>query len=203
MSKLLFEPVKHEYTVEGVKVPSVSEVTRFLSDQIYSGDVDKNILERAAERGTAVHEASAILDAKGSVEIDESMLGYIESYVSFVKERKPVWFNTEWAVHYDKVFAGTLDRYGEIDGKRVIVDLKTTSKITGKHIAVYEAAQNLYRKALEHNGYEVDEIYILNLKNDGTYELIFIPFDDTLADACLAMHAAMKRAKPRRRKKNG
>lgn len=51
-----FDETKHVYaTPEGVRVPSVSELLRPLTASVYS-EVDPEVLRRAAEFGTAVHE---------------------------------------------------------------------------------------------------------------------------------------------------
>lgn len=198
MDELCFDKEEHRYTLNGEEVPSVSEITRFLSRELYS-DVDPLVLEAAAERGTAVHEASEQLEKDGKAELPEKYLPYLKAYLSFLKEKTPNWEAIEWQVHNGTLYAGTIDRYGMLDGKRVIVDLKTSSTIGRGHKVLYTAAQNLYRRAIE-EAHPVDAIYILQLKKDATWKLIELEVQDELADACLAMHQALKKNK--RRKKN-
>ena len=57
MAQLLFFDECHKYTLDGEELPSVSQLTRFISREIY-GDVGQFNLDRAAERGTAVHKAT-------------------------------------------------------------------------------------------------------------------------------------------------
>lgn len=197
MASLMFFDEAHRYTVDGEEVPSVSEITRFMARELYA-EVNQLALDKAADRGTKVHKATEALDKFGSVEIEDDLLGYVKAYVSFVKDNSPSWEKIEWPVHNEKLYAGTIDRYGTIGEKKGIVDLKTTGTITPGHRAVYTAAQNLYRLAIEKD-WEVDFIDIVQLKPDGTYKVYEIEIQDELALACLALHNAMKKRKRRKK----
>lgn len=197
MASLVFYEKNHRYTVDGEDVPSVSEITRFISRELYS-DVVQFALDNAADRGTRVHKATEALDKFGSVEISDEIAPYVKAYVKFLKEHQPTWEKVEWAVHKDTEYAGTLDRYGSLDGIKSIVDIKSTKNITKHHRTLYTAGQNLYRKAIEPD-FQVDKLYILQLKDDETYKLIEIPKDDALADSCLILHNALKKQKRRRK----
>ncbi len=194
MAQLLFFDEGHKYTIDGEELPSVSELTRFISREIY-GDVGQFNLDRAADRGTAVHKATELLDKYGTAEIDEDIAPYLQAYIAFRKEHKCEWQKIEYATHHpENLYAGTLDRVGTIDGKLVVLDIKTSSTIQKP---LYTAQLNLYRKMLPD---PIEQLVILHLKKDGTYKLIDIPIDDTLADACITMHEALKKKK--RSKKN-
>ena len=198
MAKLIFYDDTHRYTVDGEEVPSVSEITRFLSRELY-GEVMQYILDNAAERGTKIHKATEALDKFGTVEIEDDIGPYLQAYVSFLKDHKPEWEKIEWSVCNDLLYAGTVDRYGTMDGKKVIVDIKSTGTITRGHRVLYTAAQNLYRCAVEKEK-PVEALYILQLKKDGTYRLYELPIDDALPTACLVMHNAFKRQKKKTKK---
>lgn len=196
MANLVFFEEGHRYTVNGEDVPSVSEITRFITKDVYQ-DVMQYAMDTAAARGTKIHKATEALDKFGSVEIPDDVTPYVKAYVNFLKEEKPVWEKIEWAVHKDTEYAGTLDRYGSLRGKQAIVDIKSTKNITKQHRVLYTAGQNLYRKAIE-GTHKVEAIYILQLNDDETYKLIEIPIEDELADACLALHKALKKQKRRK-----
>ena len=194
MAQLLFFDEGHKYTLDVEELPSVSQLTRFISREIY-GDVGQFNLDRAADRGTAVHKATELLDKYGTAEIDEDISPYLKAYIAFRKEHKCEWQKIEYATHHpENLYAGTLDRVGTVDGKLVVLDIKTSSTIQKP---LYTAQLNLYRKMLPD---PIEQLVILHLKKDGTYKLIDIPVDDTLADACVTMHEALKKKK--RSKKN-
>lgn len=200
MSTLLFYDDSHKYTVDGEEVPSVSELTRFLTREMYS-EVPQYVLDNAAQRGTKIHKATEALDIYGKVEIDSDLVDYLKAYVSFRKEVNPEWEKIEWSICNDKLYAGTLDRYGLIDGVPTILDVKTTASITGLHKVVYTAQLNLYRLAVMKEK-PVEALTILQLRKDGTYKLYHIEVNEPLAQACITMHEAIKNAKKRRKKKN-
>ena len=197
MAKLLFFDTGHKYTLDGEELPSVSEVTRFISREVY-GDIGQYNLDRAAERGTAVHKATEILDKYGTVEISTDIEPYIKAYIAFRKEHDCKWELIE-AARYDpdKRYAGTLDRLGTVDGELAIVDIKTTAVISPAHKKIYTAALNLYRRMFPER--EIKKLLIVQLRKDETYKLHRLDIDDSLADACLTLHEALKK-KPKRKK---
>lgn len=116
MAKLLFFDSTHTYTVDGEEFPSVSEISRFASREVY-GDVSQFNLDNACSRGSAVHKATEILDKYGKVECDEDIVPYIQAYVQFRKDfgisdyayiEKPL-------ANEELKYAGTIDRIYKID----------------------------------------------------------------------------------------
>lgn len=171
----------------------MSELTRFISREVY-GTVTQFTLDNAAERGTKVHKLCEALDKYGECEAPEDVSGYVMAYLKFLKEHKPEWKQIEAAhFHPDKIYAGTIDRYGTLDGKRVILDIKTSSAIQKP---LYTAQLNLYRLMLTE---PVDALIIAHLHKDGKYKLVELPIDDALATACITLHQALKK-KPRKKK---
>ena len=187
MANLVFFEENHRYTIDGEEVPSVSELTRFIAREIY-GEVNQQILDNAAERGKKVHKATEALDKYGQVEI------------LFRREHEVEWQKIEWPVNNGNLYAGTLDRYGTVDGIPAIVDYKTTANIDQGHKMLYTAAQNLYRMAIEKD-HPVEKLIILQLIKDGSYKLYELEIQDELANACLALHQALKRKKRTRKEK--
>lgn len=194
--ELVFREEDHKYFLNGEEIPSVSELTRFLSKEVY-GEIDPIALDRAAERGTAIHSFLEELDRNGTVEVPSEYDGYIAAYLKFREEHDVEWREIEWMVHTDK-YAGRIDRYGYVDGKPCIVDFKTTSRITRAHEVLYTAAQSLYRMAV--NDRPVDMSYILQLKSDGTYKFISLNYDTALASACIILHNAFSKTKRKKKK---
>lgn len=200
MATLLFYDDKHRYTVDGEEVPSVSELTRFLTREVYT-EVPQYFLDAAADRGTKIHRATEALDKFGKVEIDSDLAAYLQAYVSFMKDIAPDWEKIEWSVCNDKLYAGTVDRYGKMNDLPVIVDIKTTQTITGLHKVLYTAQLNLYRLAVMKEK-PVEALWVLQLKKDATYKLIQLDINEELAKACITMHEAIKNSKRRRKKKD-
>lgn len=190
MATLLFFDQGHKYTVDGQELPSVSELCRFLSREIY-GDINQYTLDAAADRGTRVHKATEALDLYGKVDVDDDILPYLQAYLNFRKEHQVTWEKIEYAAyHPEDGYAGTIDRYGLLDGKRAIVDYKTTAVI---HKPLCAATLNLYRRTMVRNGFQVDALFILQLKKDGKYRMVEFPVDDELPSALLTLHHTLEK----------
>ena len=126
-SRLKFDEAKHEYWRDGRQLLSVTQVLQA------TGMVDTRWFnERAATRGTFVHEATALLD-QGTLDmesLDPVIAPYVRGYERFLNDCQPVWSRIEWLCCDDvSDLAGTVDRIGTIVVKgvpqTVIVDLKT------------------------------------------------------------------------------
>lgn len=196
MAQLLFFDEGHKYTLDGEEFPSVSDICRFLSREVY-GTVAQYTLDQAADRGTRVHKACEALDVYGKVEVSEDIAPYLKSYLKFRQEHAVKWNMVERSIAHPKErYAGTIDRYGELDGAKALVDLKTTYTVH-KRLAI--AQLNLYRWMIEEEGHSVEKQYILHLTKDG-YKLIEIEKRDDVPTALLTLHRLMEKKK--RRKKN-
>lgn len=120
IARLIFFDDTHTYTVDGEEFPSVSEISRFASREVY-GEVSQFNLDNACSRGSAVHKATEILDKYGKCECDEDIERYIRAYVQFRKDfgikdyahiEKPL-------AHEELKYAGTIDRIYNIDQRFV------------------------------------------------------------------------------------
>lgn len=192
MATLLFFDQGHKYTLDGEELPSVSELCRFLSREIY-GDVAQWRLDQAADRGTAVHKATEALDKYGKVDVQDGILPYLQAYLSFRREHPAEWQKIEWqAYHQEDLVAGTMDRVGMLDGKSSVLDIKTSYSVTRKHKVLYTAQLTWYKRICERNGINIDKMFVLHLKKDATYKLIQLEPDDELAHSLLVLHKSLK-----------
>lgn len=195
MAKLIFLDDNHEYRVGDEVLPSVSEILRFITRELYDS-VSQYTLDNAADRGKRVHKATENLDRYGEVQVDNDIVPYVQAYVKFCKDYCPQWTRIEYACyHPEMMFAGTFDRYGTIDSEQYLVDIKTTAT---RHKIREEAQLCGYQKIAEANGLKVDKRAILQLKKDATYKFDVMGDDDTLFLACYQIHKATER---KRRKK--
>lgn len=197
MSSLQFFDKGHIYMLDGERLPCVSDLCRFLHRELYA-DAPVWQMEAAADRGTKVHAATEALDRTGRAEIEEEYLPYLQAYALFRQEHAVSWELIEHAdYHPAHRFAGTIDRYGMVDGYRTLLDIKTTYKVMKP---LCGASLNLYRMILEARQKQVERLLILHLKKDGTYKLIRFDMDDSVPLALITLHIALQR---RKRGENG
>lgn len=165
-----FDEDKHLYYVGGKQIPSVTDILAPLHRSY--GKINPSVLEYAAKRGTAVHEALQMLDLTGDLEWTPEITPYIQAYLEWCAVYKPTWLAVEKIVYSDDLgYAGTLDRMGYLnDGKLAVVDIKTSQPTKEAYISV--CLQTLaYAYASVENYSEVNR-YGLFLMKDGKYRLL-------------------------------
>lgn len=203
MAKLLFFESDHSYMLDNEIVPSVSEVVRFISREIYS-NVNQFNLDRAADRGSKVHKAIENILRYGDCEIDEVFAPYVQAFVKWFKDKslsKDDILDIEKAYAHDKLlYAGTMDLVVKIDGVVTLVDYKTSATAQKR---LWGASENGYRILRDYNCPDtpIERILILHLKNNGTYKEIELPIDDSAFMACLTLHNLMKSTRKKKEKK--
>lgn len=190
MDELIFYEKSHIYMLDGERLPCVSDLCRFLHKEIYK-DAPVWQIEAAADRGTSVHKATETLDKTGSAEISDDYAPYLEAYAAFLREHEVEWELIEHPdYHPVHGYAGTIDRYGTVDGYHTLVDIKTTYTV---YKPLCSASLNLYRLILEARQKAVERLLIIHLKKDGTYKLIKFEFDDAVPMALLTLHNVLKK----------
>lgn len=197
MNDLLFREKDHVYILDGERLPCVSDLCRFISRDIYK-ETPVWMMEAAAERGTAVHKATEELDKTKGVCVDDEYAPYVQAYAKFLHEHDVVWELSEHSLwHPQHRYAGTIDRYGTVDGLKTLVDLKTTYRV---HKPLCTASLNLYRMLLEARGRAVERLMILHLKKDGTYSWVPISIDNAVPMALLTLDTALRKRRKRGKK---
>lgn len=177
--KIDFDEDKHEYSVDGCRVPSVSEILAPLSADRYA-DLNPWMLKAAAAKGTAVHEACELIDYGVEPEEDPETDGYLVAYQNFLLDHDVEWQMIEGVVWFSRfdgetpLYAGTLDRFGKVDGVPTIVDIKTYASLSSDSQLAASCQTALYRDALRQMQCAKDDERraILHLRKDGTYRLV-------------------------------
>ena len=140
MAELAFDESAHRYTLGGREVPSVTQVLGLLMD---FGGVAAEVLARAAEFGSHVHEAID-LDNKGDLDeagLDAALLPYVATWRRLLADMGATVVESELRLADARMgYAGTLDAVLEVRGRRVLVDIKTgvVPRTVGPQLAAYE-----------------------------------------------------------------
>lgn len=127
--------------------------------------------EKAASRGTTVHSiVEAYKHGQDIQTIPEAYRGYQQAFKSFLAQfNASVVTNETTVINHKEKYAGTLDLILDVDGKKLIVDIKTGKQLYPEHKIQLAA----YREAL--NDQSIVGVAGLLLKEDGGYN-----FEETI-----------------------
>lgn len=145
-------------------------VTEILKPFTHYDQVPKNILDRAAARGTSVHALCASI-AKGAwvpeTMIDTELAGYVGSFVQWMNAQVKKFLIIERRyIDEDLGFTGQLDFVVEGNDNRIyLVDLKT-GKSPQKTYPVQMAA---YEYLLDVHGVKIDAAMLVYLDKEGEF----------------------------------
>ena len=170
--ELTFDDLTHTYRLNGIIIPSVTTLMKPLSDRTYE-DVDPVVLQNAAKRGTAVHEACENYALYGIEDCPSEYYGYFEAFKSWWDKEKPIVLAPECQVYHKMLgYAGTTDLLCEIRGSVTIVDYKTTAKMEPMLVGVQLEG---YARAWESHGVKIDDRIALHLQRAGKFSANHFP----------------------------
>ena len=157
----LFDSEKHEYTLDGKTVPSVTQIIKPLSD---FSNIPEETLAYASERGTAVHKACEIINLgqEFAGPLDSVIVPYVDAWQLFIKEKRVIITEAEQRLYHPTMkYAGTFDALAMIDDCEWLLDIKCIATLhprIGVQLAGYEGLINrkVRRGAVQ-------------LKSDGSY----------------------------------
>lgn len=167
----------HCYLVDGVIVPSITQILKHKFGGKYAG-VSRTVLKRAAEKGTAVHEAIQAYCEEGT----ESNLPEVRNFKFLKRAYKFEVLGNEvpviLSIDGKPVSAGRLDLVLEQDGKTGLADIKRTSVLDKEYLA-YQL--NLYRVAYMQNyGTEIAFLKGVHLR-ENVRKFVDVPINEQMA----------------------
>ncbi len=173
--ELTFDEGPHIYRLNGLEVPSVTTLMRPLSAAVYGG-IDDSIMERAAVRGTAVHNAIENWVSYGIEDIAPEFRGYFDGFLAWAKKTSPKFLGTECRLYHKILrYAGTADLPCIVNGKKTMVDVKTTAQLQEMLARVQLEA---YVKGFESHDVSFEQKAILHLGRDGSHKFEIYPIRD-------------------------
>ena len=170
---LKFDEATHTYWINGIKVPSVTQVLRE-AGIIDHSKIPQDKLDIAMKFGIAVHKACELYDNHNLDwnKLDIKLKPYVNAWVLFIVETGFIVKQNEKPIGSEKyMVAGTPDRTGKLFNARADVEIKSTY------------AMDIQGLELQTGGYELiynEGLYGINkikkrigvlLKPDGTYKI--------------------------------
>lgn len=206
MALFTFDEAAHEYRVDGVRYPSVTEIIRPLSAD-WLARIPHDVLERKRAFGVAVHKACE-WDDDGELDdgaTDPRVMGCVNAWRAFRRALNVQVIENETRLYHPTLLiAGTLDRFVRMDTNRTIggrdfwlLDIKTSDEphesygvqLAGYLLLIEGQAEGrsefgeMSRDGLIRRG-------TVHLFDDGTYKLHQFknPNDEPAFRACLSLH---------------
>ena len=156
----------------------------------------RGVRDRAALRGTEVHNLAEKVVHGEEVEVPDHLAGHLEAYIQFLDDFQVVPVLVEKAVFSRSYkYAGTFDLVADINGVRWLLDIKTNASgvyaETALQLAAYRFADFYIEDDLsEHVMPEVERTGVIHVTASG-YELVpVIANRDEFATFCHAIEMA-------------
>jgi len=163
---LEFSEASHTYLLDGIIVPSVTQVLSRKFPEEYAR-VSQETLAAAAERGTAVHKSIENY-CKGKDDGTEA----VWDFKRLQKRHGIEPLANEIPVIIDGRIAGRLDMIAEIDGETAVADIKTTATLNKEKLALQ---LNLYKIGAEAcYNLKISKLYGIHIR-DGKAKLVEVP----------------------------
>lgn len=167
----------HTYLVDGVIVPSITQILKVKFGNKYNG-VSKSVLNRAAEKGTEVHEAIELYCQTGM----ETDIPEVRNFKFLQKQYGFKVLENETPIilflNDDPIAAGRLDMVLKMNEQIGGADIKRTSALDKEYLA-YQL--NLYRIAYRQcYGVEWEFIRGLHLRED-VRKFVQLPINEDMA----------------------
>ena len=170
---LEFDEAQHEYRLDGIPIPSVTSIIKDVIryDEKWAhlhqrGIMTEEQLASYAQFGSAVHKACELYLKKSldEEELDPVLKPALDGFCKFLDETKFKLIQSEEKMYSRELwYAGTLDLYGEIKGKKAVIDIKT-----GKPAKWHPIQTGAYALLVDEDA----DRYCLYLgRNESTYKL--------------------------------
>lgn len=191
----------HRYLVDGVAVPSVTQIVAPLgADFDEPDDLLEGVLDAATDRGTTMHayiEHRLLGGEPEDFELPSMYLPYADAVDLFLAEHQisPIAIETPMAT---PDFGGTPDLFCEFDGTEAVLDWKFVSQIAKSKVG---AQLGGYEVLCACNDLWPERFYAVQFLKTGEYRLY--PVDQVHAGAafslCLQIHKLKTAKHPRGR----
>lgn len=144
----------HIYLLDGVIIPSVSEILHFIFPNKCK-NVNSKILNKKAEYGSKVHEAIECLEqGKTLPTLDLTQQFSIRQYLRLRDKYKIDVQVQEQMINYKGLYAGRFDMIAIVDDILSLCDIKTTAELDLEYLSWQLSFYELAYKSMYGHGFE-------------------------------------------------
>jgi len=162
-----FDADRHAYTVDGVPVPSVTQIIGMLFPKMYEG-IPADVLEKAADYGNRMHEWVETYALTGKRKRQSELMKLSTKQVEHLFLERDIKIHICEQIVSTGSYCGMYDMFGVVDGETALIDIKTTSEL---HTEYLEWQLGMYSYAL---GGQVEACYCLWIPKGGLVQLVQI-----------------------------
>lgn len=169
--KVEFDSLKHEYKINGVKVPGMTEILGTDPEVFNMAARRKGLPENYyADRGTAIHLMIEMNEkSQNNIFQNHSYYGYLQAWQKFKSDNKIEILAMEMIVASEKLMlAGTLDVLCMMNGAKWILDIKSGAYAESHEIQV-SGYKKLYEDDPRIEDKPVDRLGGVYLRSNGNY----------------------------------
>ena len=161
-SQVVFNQEYHTYSLNGI---TLNGITGLIKSQLFPNlykDIPQYILDKAAERGTMVHESIELFDAGFEPKVSTPEL---ENYKRIKQENELTAITNEYIVTDKEHFASAIDLVLCKGEDIILADIKTTYTLDKEYVR-WQLSIYAYLFELQNPDLKVSKLYALWLRDD-------------------------------------
>lgn len=161
-SQVVFNQEYHTYSLNGI---TLNGITGLIKSQLFPNlykDIPQYILDKAAERGTMVHESIELFDAGFEPKVSTPEL---ENYKRIKQENELTTITNEYIVTDKEHFASAIDLVLCKGEDIILADIKTTYTLDKEYVR-WQLSIYAYLFELQNPDLKVSKLYALWLRDD-------------------------------------
>lgn len=179
--KVEFDPEIHQYKIDGVIVPSVTQILGQDSEVFKYAARKKGLPDNYyADRGTEIHRITQVYDETGNAEQfkDHEWYGYLKAWIKFRTENEIEIYGREMIVaSKELMLAGILDVLCEMYHYKWLLDIKSGSR-TPTHKIQVSGYKLLYEQDTRNRAKRIPEkLGCVYIRKNGNYSFEEYKYD--------------------------
>ena len=163
----------HTYLIDGIIVPSVSEILHSIFPNKYFG-ISQETLNKKTKYGSVVHESIECLEQNKTLpKLDINQEFSLNQYKRLKEKNNIEVLIQEQIVTYGSEYAGRFDMIANVNGYLSLCDIKTTAVLDKEYLSWQLSFYELAHMSMYHTG-PFEKLYAIWLPKGGYGELVEI-----------------------------